>query len=229
MNMFSTVFRNSALKILDLGLADYRRVLEQQEDLQGRRKAGTQPDTVLIVEHPPVITLGARSSANQLLVSEEILRRDNIELVAVRRGGGGTAHNPSQLVCYPILHLQSRQWSISDYIGVLETIGLHLLSELGVQAEQVSGKRGLWVGSRKIASIGVRISRSVTHHGMALNIQNDLRIFDYLVPCGLEDVIMTNVRQETGKTHDLGEVKKRLIRIIKEHLSPKDLPPTNNQ
>ena len=216
MDMFSHV-SNRDIRIIDLGFADYRHVLEQQQNLQAQRKADQIPDTVLLVEHPEVITLGAREAANQLLVTEEDLRKKNIDLVVVRRGGGGTAHNPGQLVCYPILNLQNRGWTISDYIGALEALGCSLLTTLEIHARQMAGKRGLWVDDRKIASIGVRISRSVTYHGIAINIQNDLRIFDYLVPCGLDGVVMTSAQQETGKQYDLDKVKQQFIQIVKDH------------
>ena len=134
-------------------------------------------------------------------------------------GGGGTAHNPGQLVFYPILSLKERNWGISDYIGVLEDIGIELLAEFGVAAGQVHGERGLWVEQRKIASIGVRISRSVTHHGMAINIQNDLQIFDHLVPCGLDGVEITSVYKETGRRVPMSDAKERLIRILEHRLA----------
>jgi lipoate-protein ligase B len=194
--------------------------LEHQKDLQEQRKAQTIVDTVLLVEHTPVITLGARASANRLLVPEQTLQEAGIDLVPVRRGGGGTAHNPGQIVFYPILNLQERHWGISNYIARLEAVGMNLLAELDVKAEQVPGERGLWVGPRKIASIGVRISRSVTHHGMAINIKNDLRIFDYLIPCGLEGVVVTSVQEETGRQYAMQDVKERLVNILNDLLAP---------
>jgi lipoate-protein ligase B len=122
------------------------------------------------------------------------------------------------LVFYPILHLQELGLGIGEYVRTLEIIGIELLSQLGVHSEQRKGLVGLWVGDRKIASVGVRVSRFVTHHGMAINIRNDLSIFEALVPCGLEGVEMTSVLKETGKRSSMAGVKKRLFTLLRKHL-----------
>jgi lipoate-protein ligase B len=205
------------LCIRNRGLADYREVLQQQRELQEKRRRGEIPDTILITEHPPVITLGARQSANRLQVSRDSLKQQHIDVVDIRRGGGTTAHNPGQLVVYPILHLQELDLGISEYIRELETIGAELLEELGIQSTKRKGLPGLWVGTKKIGSIGVRVSKFVTYHGMAINIQNDLSIFDYITPCGLDGVEMTSVLKETGKLHSMGQVKEKLSQLLIRH------------
>lgn len=202
------------LAIRDCGLADYREVLALQQELQEQRKNGQVGDTVLIVEHPAVITLGARKSANKLLVGPEELARHHVDLIEIRRGGGATAHNPGQLVFYPILHLQELRLDVSQYVRTLEAIGIELLAGLEVPSERRKGFPGLWVGARKIASIGVRVSRFVTCHGMAINIQNDLSLFDFMIPCGLDGVQMTSVQKETGKTHDMQQIKIQLSGLL---------------
>ena len=219
-----------SLRIVDCGLADYREVLHLQRELREERRRSDIPNTILIVEHRPVVTLGARQSANKLLISREELAKHNIDVVDIRRGGGTTAHNPGQLVIYPILHLQQLGLGISEYIRQLEAIGAELLEQLGVQAKRRKRFPGLWVSehqtdqkkraTRKIASIGVRVSRFVTYHGMAINIQNDLSIFNFLIPCGLDGVEMTSVQKETGKRHSMNQVKKKLSELLREHLSP---------
>jgi lipoate-protein ligase B len=206
------------LAIRDCGLANYREVLALQQELLEQRRSGQIADTILIVEHPAVITLGARKSANKLLVGPDELARRNIDLVEIRRGGGATAHNPGQLVFYPILHLQELRLDINQYVRTLEAIGIELLAGLGVQSERRQGFPGLWVDQRKIASIGVRVSRFVTCHGMAINIQNDLSIFDLMVPCGLDGVRMTSVQKETGKTHDVKQIKAQLGALLIRYL-----------
>jgi lipoic acid synthetase len=206
------------LVIRDCGLADYRAVLAQQQELQEQRRVGQVGDTVLMVEHPPVITLGARKSANKLLVSSEELARCGIDLVEIRRGGGATAHNPGQLVFYPILHLQELRLDINQYVRTLEAVGIELLAGLGVQGQRRRGFPGLWAGERKIASIGIRVSRFVTCHGMAINIQNDLSIFQLMVPCGLDGVQMTSVQKETGREHDMRQIKSQLSGLLIPHL-----------
>jgi len=211
-------YADTVPRIIDCGLADYRPILAQQRELSEKRRQGEIPDTVLVVEHHPVITLGARRSANKLLVERADLARRNIDVVEIRRGGGTTAHNPGQLVFYPILHLQQLGLGINEYVRTLETIGIELLEQLDVHSEQRKGLAGLWVGHNKIASVGVRVSKFVTHHGMAINIRNDLSIFEALIPCGLEGVEMTSVLKETGKRPSMAGVKKRLFTLLRKHL-----------
>lgn len=205
------------LQIRDCGVAEYRRVLAVQEELQQQRRAGIIGDTVLIVEHPAVITLGVRKAANRLLVNADELSRRGIDLVEIRRGGGATAHNPGQLVFYPIVNLQKLRLGVNEYVRTLEAIAIELLGGLGVDSGRHKGFPGLWVGERKIASIGVRVSRFVTSHGMAINIQNDLSIFGLMVPCGLDGVQMTLAQKETGKTYDMQQIKEQLAAVLHRH------------
>jgi lipoyl(octanoyl) transferase len=208
---------NCLLNIRDCGLADYRQILQLQQLLREKRQQDEIPNTVLIVEHPAVITLGARQSSNKLLVSRENLAQKHIDVVDVRRGGGTTAHNPGQLVFYPILSLQKAGLAINAYIRELEAIGAELLERLGVHGTRLKGAPGLWFGKRKIASIGVRVSRYITYHGMAINIQNDLSIFDFIIPCGLDNVEMTSVLKETGENHSMSKIKQKLAELLREH------------
>ena len=207
------------LQIRDCGIADYREILQMQQLLREKRQQNEISNTVLIVEHPAVITLGARQSSNKLLVNREDLAQKHIDVVDVRRGGGTTAHNPGQLVFYPILNLQKTGLRINKYIRELEAIGAELLKQLNVHGTRRKGAPGLWIGARKIASIGVRVSRYITYHGMAINIQNDLSIFDFIVPCGLDNVEMTSVLKETGKEHPMNQIKQKLAELLTEHFS----------
>lgn len=218
MDVFTNTENLGAPIVRDCGVAEYREVLALQQQLQEQRRAGAVADTVLVVEHPPVITLGARKSANKLLVSPAELAQRGIDLVEIRRGGGTTAHNPGQLVFYPILHLQELGLDINKYVRTLEQIGIDLLAGLGVASERRQGFPGLWIGPRKIASIGVRVSRFVTCHGMAINIQNDLGIFGYMVPCGLDGVAMTSARKETGRSYDMAQVKAQLTALLQHYM-----------
>ena len=228
--------QNRLLRILDCGIADYRTILDQQQQLHQQRRREQIPNTVLIAEHHPVITLGARKGTNELLVSRGELAEKHIDIIDVRRGGGPTAHNPGQLVVYPILHLPDFGFGINEYIRKLEAIGAELLAELAVRAETRKGFPGLWAGAasssrnesristpaKKIASVGVRASRSVTYHGMAINIQNDLSIFDLFIPCGLKDVETTSVLKETGRRCPMSQVKQKLTELLVRHFSPAD-------
>ncbi len=209
-----------SLLIHDCGLEDFRETLELQHRLVEQRRQNEIGDTVLIVEHQPVITLGARQSANKLLIERDKLAAKGIDIVEIRRGGGATAHNPGQIVFYPILNLQELRLDINQYIRTLEQIGIELLEQLGVKSERRKGFPGLWVNDKKIASIGVRVSRQITHHGMAINIQNDLSIFEAIVPCGLENIEMTSVLSETGKKHPMREAKNHLSQLLTKHFKP---------
>lgn len=207
------------LEIIDCGLAGYEQILSRQHELRDKRRIGEISDTVLIVEHRPVITLGARQSANKLRVGAEQLREQGIEVVEIHRGGGTTAHNPGQLVFYPILNLKELGLGINEYIRTLEQIGIELLGELNVFASRRKGYPGLWIDEKKIASIGVRVSRGITYHGMAININNNLSIFDYIIPCGLDDVIMTSVFEQTGSKGQMDSVKDSLSSLLCRYFS----------
>lgn len=211
-----------SLNIIDCGLSAFGDILQLQHNLSQERLLDKIPNTVLLVEHKPVITLGARTSSNKLLKDHKELAKENIEIFSIRRGGGTTAHNPGQLVFYPIMNLRQLGLGISEYVRKLEAIGIELLKQLDVQATRRRGFPGLWVGKKKIASIGVRVSKSITYHGMAINISNDLGIFEHMVPCGLEGVEMTSVLKETARKHSMSEVKERLSELLVSHFSNKE-------
>ena len=217
MLMSGEKMEHRGLEIWDCGVGEYREILARQKQLHEQRRVGECRDTVLIVEHRAVITLGARESANVLLAERSELEAKGIEVVKIRRGGGTTAHNPGQLVFYPVLRIAEFGLGISDYIRRLEGIGIELLDEMGVKCCRRKGFPGLWVGGRKIASVGVRVSKGVTLHGMAINICNDLSIFEYLVPCGLEGIEMTSVFEETGKRESMTKVKAKLTNLLLKH------------
>jgi lipoyl(octanoyl) transferase len=197
----------------------YHPALELQLQLAEQRRRHEIPDTVLILEHQPVITLGARQTANKLLAGPADLAAKGISLVETRRGGGITAHNPGQVVFYPIIHLQDVRLGINEYVRKLEQIGIELLQQLGLESGRKKGFPGLWVDHRKIASVGVRVSKFVTCHGMAINISNDLSIFSHFIPCGLDGVQMTSVFKETGTRHNMDKVKSLLSELLLKHLS----------
>jgi len=211
--------KNQNLIICDLGLEDYRKTLTRQHQLCDRRIRDEIPDTILIVEHPPVITLGARKTANKLLANSADLAQKNIDLVEIKRGGGTTAHNPGQLVIYPILKLRQLNLGINEYIRTLEQIGIDLLKESNLNADRRKGYPGLWINEKKIASIGVRVSKFVTFHGMAININNDLTIFDFIIPCGLENITMTSLAKETNTPPEMNKIKKDLTNLLTKYFA----------
>lgn len=195
-------------------------MLKLQHDMCRHRWQDKIPNTVLIVEHPPVITLGARQSENKLLTEPEQLRENGIEVNQIRRGGGTTAHNPGQVVLYPILKLKSLGLSVNEYIRELEDIGIELLLRQGLNTEVKKGFPGIWTqDGKKIASIGVQLKKWCTMHGLAVNISNDLSIFSNMVPCGIDNIEMTSLLAETTQHVPMDVIKKSLIDIIIERWS----------
>jgi lipoate-protein ligase B len=210
---------HTALEVTDIGLMGYADALALQTDLCLKRQEDLIPNTVLLVEHPAVITLGARKSENKLLAQPLRLTQSGVDLLQVGRGGGTTAHNPGQVVMYPIIKLKTLNLGVSEYVRTLEQIGIELLDSLGIAAERRKGLPGLWIGERKIASIGVQIKKWVTYHGIAINICNDLGIFGHIVPCGLEGVQMTSVLAETGQQADMNDIKHQLKSLCRKHFT----------
>jgi len=169
----------------DLGRVEYGRALELQRELAEKRKLGLVPDQLLIVEHPHVITLGRGGKPGHLLASEEVLRRAGIAFFPTDRGGDITYHGPGQIVGYPILDLREWKRDVVAYVRAIEQTIIDALAEFGIAAGRIAGCTGCWVDGRKIAAIGVHISRWITSHGFALNLTTDLSYFQYIVPCGL--------------------------------------------
>jgi lipoyl(octanoyl) transferase len=187
------------LWVCRLGLVDYGETLELQERVRAARQAGVVPDVMLLLEHPPTYTRGRRSGAGDLPMGEDWYRMQGFEIVDVNRGGKITYHGPGQLVGYPIVRVDD----VVDYIRTLERGLVAALAEEGVQArarpEDGPDYTGVWVGERKIASLGVHLARGVTTHGFAVNVENDLQPFSWVVACGLPDVQMTSLIRETGR------------------------------
>jgi lipoate-protein ligase B len=217
------------INIIDCGLKDYQSILTLQENTLQDLLSGTGKDTIFIVEHPPVITLGARNSANKLTKDADTIKQAGIEIFQIRRGGGTTAHNPGQLVIYPVINLKKHSLGVSDFVHLLEKIGIELLGELGINCCTKKGFPGLWIEDKnplnprnprlKIASIGVQIKKWITCHGIAININNDLSIFDLIVPCGLENVKMTSAQIELGRTINIDDAKNILKKILLKHFT----------
>ncbi len=186
------------LLVSRLGTVAYRDALAIQAEVQAKRQADEQPDTLLLLEHPPVYTRGRRASDGELSLGEDFYRAHGIEIVPTDRGGKVTYHGPGQLVGYPIM----RVGDIGAHLRKMETAILAALAEYGIEARSRCAEgidyTGVWVADRKIASIGVHVSRGVSTHGFAVNVTNDLKPFTWIVPCGLPDVAMTSVAHELG-------------------------------
>jgi len=182
-----------------LGRVSYAEALELQRTLARDRISGVIPhDVLLLVEHPPVVTLGRSSKGNHLLASPEFLSSRGVELFEVERGGDVTFHGPGQLVGYPIVDLKRHKQDLHWYLRQLEQSLIDSLAAFGIPAEQNTGLTGVWTRGRKIASIGVHARDWVTWHGFALNVSTDLSFFDLIVPCGISGVEMTSMARELG-------------------------------
>jgi lipoyl(octanoyl) transferase len=175
----------ATIQIRDLGRMRYGDALAIQKDLVEQRKLGLIPDQLLFVEHPHVITQGRNGHAENLLASEEALRSAGIEFYPTNRGGDITYHGPGQIVGYPIVDLREWKRDVVAYVRTIEQAIMDALAEFSIVAWRIPGCTGVWVDGKKVAAIGVHISRWVTSHGFALNHSTDLRYFQYIVPCGL--------------------------------------------
>jgi lipoyl(octanoyl) transferase len=170
-------------------------------------------DTLLLVEHPPVYTTGRGGKDANLAVSETYLRSLGADYLRIDRGGDITFHGPGQLVAYPVLDLRERSRDVVAYVRSLEQVVVDLLAEFGIRTERAQGKPGVWVeGERKICAIGVRISRGVTSHGLALNVSTDLSWFDNIVPCGLPGTHATSMSELLGDAPEMALVADRFVR-----------------
>jgi lipoyl(octanoyl) transferase len=191
------------LRVEDLGLRPYGQALAIQRELRRRRLGGELTDDVLLlVEHPPVITLGRGTRASSLPLAPAELERRGVEVFEVERGGDVTLHAPGQLVGYPILDLRYHREDLHWYLRSLEDVLIQALGATGLEADRNPGRTGVWTAGRKIASIGVHVKQWVTLHGFALNVTTDLDLFDLIVPCGLPQVVMTSVAAELLREGD---------------------------
>jgi len=192
------------LEVRRLGTVSYAEALALQEDLVTRRRDGAVPDTLLLLEHPHVITLGTSARPEHVLVDERERASRSIELFETGRGGDVTYHGPGQLVGYPILDLKPDRKDLHRYLRDLEEVLIRAVGAFGVEARRVDGLTGVWAPGGKIAAIGVRVSSGwVTSHGFALNVSTDLGYFGTIVPCGIADRDVTSMAREFGRSVDL--------------------------
>ncbi len=185
-------------KILSLGLTNYSKALDIQLSLLEKRKNNLIPDTLILLEHPPTITIGRGGNLDNLLVSETHLNNNGIYFEKVSRGGDITFHGPGQIVGYPIMNLNYMEKDIHKYLRALEYLIVDVLKQYNIKASSFKGITGVWTNGKKIASIGIGVKRWITYHGFALNINNDLNYFDMIIPCGLNKVRMTNIINESN-------------------------------
>jgi lipoate-protein ligase B len=194
------------LWVAQLGCISYTEAVALQEEIRARRQADEIPDTLLLLEHPPVYTRGRRTLPADLPMGVEWYEMQGIEVHDVDRGGRVTYHGPGQIVGYPIMKIGD----VVEYLRVMERAIIQALADEQVEAQIRDGLTGVWVDERKIGSIGVHVQRGVTTHGFAVNVDNDLQPFEWIVPCGIEGVRMTSLYQETGHVGGMGCFRKRV-------------------
>jgi len=200
-------------ELRDLGRVEYSEAFELQRALVEERKRGRIPDQLLIVEHPHVITLGRNGKPEHLLAGEEALRRAGVSFYPADRGGDVTYHGPGQIVGYPILDLREWKRDVVAYVRAIEQVIIGALAEFGLAAGRIPGWTGVWVDGKKIAAIGVHISRWVTSHGFALNVDTDLRYFQYIVPCGLSQPVTSMAALGAGAS------RARVVEALARHFA----------
>jgi len=199
--------QSDQILVQNIGRKSYKAVWDLQKEMQQQRINGNIEDTLILVEHDPVYTLGKNANEDHLLQS----RDESVDVFNIERGGDITFHGPGQLVGYPILDLSNYKKSVSWYMRTLEQVLIDTLIEFKITAQQNDGLTGVWVGDEKIAALGVRISRWVTMHGFALNVNPDLSFYDGIIPCGIFDHGVTSMEQLLGETQNNDNVKNMVI------------------
>ena len=193
-----------------LGVIDYAEAWEVQKDIAQRRGDGTLPDTLVLLEHPHTYTLGPRGKLSDVLVGEATLVKMGVQVCHVDRGGEVTYHGPGQIVGYPIVDVKPLGGPVA-YVRTLEAVLFHTLRDFGLEARREGDLTGVWVGEEKIAAIGIKISRGITTHGFALNVNPDLSYFQHIVACGIQGMAVTSMERLLGVPVLLDEVALRLV------------------
>ncbi len=208
------------LEFYELGLVEYADGLALQAAFQNAQRSAGGPDVLLSLEHPSVITLGRGAQRSDVLASTAVLEARGIEVVETDRGGEATFHGPGQRVLYPLLKLTGKRQDVRWYVGALERVVIETLATFGLRARGIEGRRGVWVGGddgrppRKIAAVGVHLSRWMTRHGVALNVSTHLEDFNLIVPCGITDAGVTSIEVELGRPVPMREVDAVLARTF---------------
>jgi len=206
------------LAVRRLGTVTYADGLALQQTLVEDRRADRIPDTLVLLEHPHVLTLGVKRDAARahVVASPDVLQARGVDVYEAGRGGDITYHGPGQLVAYPILDLRPDRQDVHRYVRDLEEVMIRLSAGYGLAAGRIAGLSGTWIGDRKIGAVGIRISRWITSHGIAFNVTTDLSYFDLIVPCGIADKSVTSLARELGREVAMSEVEDRFAERLAE-------------
>ncbi len=210
---------NAPFEIIDAGRMPYAEALALQKDLVAAKKNGESRDYLLLVEHPPVITLGRTAKESHVLFSTDELKSHGIEVHAIERGGDVTYHAPGQLVGYPVVDLRRAGLGVREYLRFLESVIIDVLDTLGIEGFAREGLTGVWTARGKVAAIGVAVTRWISFHGFALNVATDLAGFDSIVPCGIRNERVTSIREILGAKVSVEDVKGHIAAAFGKHLA----------
>ena len=209
---FDNSSKQNSILSFDCGLIPYKQAYEIQLQIFEIIKSKSKPGVMLLLEHTPVITVGSNKNLRNLLIAEERLRLQDIELVQSNRGGDITLHAPGQIVCYTIINLALLEKDMPLFVYNLEEVAIDVLKKFEIYASRVKGHRGVFVDNHKIASIGLRAKKWVTLHGFSLNVNNDLKYFDYIIACGLKDYPQTSMKKILKRPVNICNVKEQIIK-----------------
>lgn len=209
----SFILKNTPrFRFVDWGLKNYSDAINEMERFRDLRIEGKEKDSVFLVEHPSVITMGRRGRKEHLIVPE----KRGIPVVPSDRGGDVTLHAQGQLVIYPVIRLKVTEQRLHDLLTAYEELIIRMAKDFGVKAFRVKGKTGAWTDYGKMASIGIHLKKWTSYHGIALNVSNDLSLFDHIIPCGLRNIKMTGLVRETGHNIEMKDVKQSLLKHFPE-------------
>ncbi len=204
------------LDYCDLGFIDYKQAWDLQKEIFSKRVKDEVEDTFFLLEHPHTYTLGKVAEKENLISNDEQLKELGVSVYEIDRGGDITYHGPGQIVGYPIIKLSNWKEDTHEYLRALEQIIMNVCADYGLKTERNSKYTGVWIGNRKIAAIGIKISRWTTMHGFAFNVNTDLAYFGGIIPCGIKDKEVTSLKKELGKEVDIEEVKEKLVNQFKD-------------
>jgi lipoyl(octanoyl) transferase len=205
------------IEIQNWGLVDYKEAWQRQKQIVADIQQKRDKSVLVLCQHPTVITIGRNGTEDNITVQHEFLRKLGVEVYEIDRGGDVTLHNPGQLVGYPIFNLSSYREDLHWFLREIEQVIIELVADYGIDAGRVEGLTGVWVdGKRKICAMGMHCSRWVTYHGFALNVNNDLSEFGYIVPCGIRDKEVTSIEAETGQKVDFDEISEKCKEIFRK-------------
>jgi len=199
------------LSYIDLGFIDYNEAWELQKNYFAKRSQNLIGDTLFLLEHPHTFTLGKVADKNNLVWDENSLKENDVKVYDIDRGGDITYHGPGQIVGYPILDLKLWKTDTHEYLRGLEQVIINVCSEYGIQCGRKKNYTGVWIDERKICAIGIKISRWITMHGFAFNVNTNLEMFNGIIPCGIKDKEVTSLQKELGVMINLNEVKQKIV------------------